>query len=273
MMKRVAFLIVLSIFYIGFWSIVNVFYPNDLWQGYFSDSYGIIALFGGVLGLLVARTWGYFRSHIGTSLMMLSFGLLCQFLGQLSYSILFYAYGIENAYPSFGEVFFVLSVPLYIIGTYSIAKAAGFHVSLERVRNRAVAFVTPILVLLFSYVFFLRTYDFSSNPVLNTIIEIYYPVGQSFFLSVSLVAFITTRKYLGGIMKRPVLLILLALVFQYFADSMFIYETTHEMWQAGSLSALMFVFSYSLMALALVNFQTLATAIKSRPVANNDTRN
>jgi hypothetical protein len=270
MLKRTVFLIILSVSYVTFWVAVNVFSPNSLWQGYFSDTYGFIALFGGIFGLLVARSWGYLKSLVGISITLLSLGLLCQFLGQLSYSILFYAYGIENAYPAFGEVFFVLSVPLYIFGSYYIAKAAGFDSSLERVRNRVVASATPVLVLIFSYVFFLRTYDFSSNPLLNTIIEIYYPLGQSFFLSVSLVAFFTTREFLGGIMRKPVLMILLALVFQYLADSMFIYETNHEIWQAGSFSALIFVLSYSLMAFALVNFQTLARTIRSRPVVKND---
>lgn len=264
MSKRMVFLTILSLAYVIFWMIVNFVYPDELWQGYFSDTYGIIALFGGIFGVSLAKSWGYFKSHVGTSITLLSLGLLAQFLGQLSYSILFYAYGIENAYPAFGEAFFVVSVPLYIVGSYYIAKAAGFHTSLESQRNRIIALITPIVVLIFSYVFFLRTYDFNSNPLLNTIIEIYYPLGQSLFLSMSLVALITTRKYLGGVMRRPVLFVLLALVFQYLADSMFIYETLHEIWGAGSLSALMFVISYSLMSLALVNFQILAKAIVSR---------
>lgn len=263
MLKRTWFLITLSLLFLVFWVVVNIFNPDELWQAYFSDSYGVIALIGGGLGLMVSRTWGYFKSQIGTSLTLLSLGLLCQFLGQVGYTFLYYAYGLENAYPAFCEIFFVLSVPFYICGSYYIAKASGLHASLEKTVNKLVAICTPIIVLMFSYFFFLRTYDFSSNPLLNTIIEIYYPLGQSLFLSMSLVAFLTTRKYLGGIMRKPVLMILVALVFQYLADSMFIYETTHETWQAGSLSALIFVISYSSMALALVNFQNLAKVIKS----------
>lgn len=263
MLKRTIFLIVVSLFFLVFWAVVNVFNPDELWQAYFSDTYGVIALFGGVFGLLVSRTWGYFKSQIGTSLTLLSLGLLCQFFGQVGYTLLYYAYGLENAYPAFCEVFFVLSVPLYIFGSYYVAKASGLHASLEKTTNKLIAMSTPVLVLAFSYLFFLRTYDFSSNPLINTIIEIYYPLGQSIFLSMSLVAFLTTRKYLGGIMRKPVLMILVALVLQYLADSMFIYETTHETWHDGSLSALVFVISYSLMAIALVNFQNLAKVIKS----------
>ncbi len=263
MLKRSWFLIAVSLFFLLFWAVVNIFNPDEVWQGYFSDTYGVIALFGSILGLVVARSWGYFKSQIGISLTLLSLGLMCQFLGQAGYTFLYYAYGLENAYPAFCEIFFVLSVPLYIFGSYYIAKASGLHASLEKSTNKLIALCTPVLILIFSYFFFLRTYDFSSNPLINTIIEIYYPLGQSLFLSMSLVAFLTTRGYLGGIMKKPVLMILIALVFQYLADSMFIYETTHETWQAGSLSALVFVISYSLMALALVNFQNLAKVIKS----------
>jgi len=262
MTKRTFVIGLFSLAFVLFWVFVNVLSPDEVWQGYFSDTYGFLALLGGVLGLLTARSWGFFKSQVGLSLSLLSFGLLSQFLGQLGYSFLYYAYGLENAYPAFCEIFFVLSVPLYAVGCYYIAKASGFHVSLRQKRNKAVAFITPLVVLLFSYIAFIRTYDFSSNPLLNTVIEIYYPIGQSLFLSMSLAAFITTRACLGGIMKKPVLLILIALVFQYLADSMFIYETTHETWQAGSISALVFVISYALMSLALAKFNSLAGKLR-----------
>src|SRR5581483_5234679 len=53
---------------------------------WFSDTYGLMALIGALVGFNISKDWGGFRSYIGRAIIMFSLGLLLQEFGQLSYS-------------------------------------------------------------------------------------------------------------------------------------------------------------------------------------------
>jgi len=55
-----------------------------------------------------------------------------------------------------------------------------------------------------------------------------YPLGQAVYVSLALVVLLSLGKFLGGVMKRPVLLLLLAFILQYAADFNFLYSHTME---------------------------------------------
>jgi len=248
--------------------VVLLFLGYSLWFGYlyflasegsasfdyFTDSYGVLAGFGGFCGLYIASKWGGMKSLVGRGVLFLSLGLLFQFLGQLSYSLEFYLYGIENSYPSFGEIFYFGSIPLYILGVLNISKAAGSKFSLKYPAQKFMVVLVPLLLLGFSYTMFLRGYSFEDSTPLLVFLDFGYPLGQALYVSLTVITYFLTKKFLGGIMRFYVLSVLFSLVFQYLADSTFLYQVLNDTWYAGSFSDYLFLISYFLMSLALIGF-------------------
>jgi len=236
---------------------------ESLLRDYFADSYGILAGISGIFGLIISLRYGGFKSQVGKSLIFFSAGLLSQCLGQLYYSALYYIYGLENAYPSYGEIFYLITIPLYITAVVLIAKSSGASLSLANTSKKVAAVVFPAFMLVTSYFFFLKEYDFTDMPFINAFLDFFYPLGQSLFVSAALLTLFLVKDLLGGVMRTRVFLILLSLVFQYAADSAFIYENANEIWQPGGVSDFLFVLSYYVMGLALVKFETVFEELKS----------
>lgn len=241
--------------YIIWWWLLRLNFLSINYTDYYADTYGILAGLGGLAGLYVTKNWGFYKSYVGKGLIFLSLGLFSQFLGQLTYTVLYYIYHVENAYPSFGEIFFLLSIPCYILGTFFLGKASGFTIPKQSLSSKLIAFFLPLSMIAMSYFLFLRGYEFADVPLVNVLLDFSYPIGQALFVSSAILTFYMTRNTLGGVMKNKVIFILFSLVFQYIADTLFIYETRAELWNPGGTSDLIFVISYFLMTLGLVAFQ------------------
>lgn len=273
MLKRSTLIVIPSFIFFSYlclWSIIQFVAKttDGTLNNFFADTYGILAGIGGLICLLIASKWDYLRSYVGKSVFFLAIGLLSQFLGQLSYTLLFYVYGIENAYPAFGEVFYLATIPLYIMGIWFIAKASGFTLNSRSYSKYVSAVIVPSILMSISYYLFLRTYDATDLPFSIVFLDYVYPIGQALFVSLAIVTYYGTKDVLGGVMRQRVLFILFALVFQYVADSMFIYETRNEIWYAGGLSDLMFLISYYLMTLGLVQFDTESISNEAKNYTN-----
>lgn len=255
--------ILLSLVYLIWWVWLAIFVSpeSDLRNGY-SLSYGVIAGFGGIVGFIIARKWDGFKSDVGRSLIFFSFGLFCQFLGQLSYSIQFLIDSVNNSYPGVGEIFFMLSMPSYILGVWYIAKSSGFIISLKSFKNIMGAIIFPLIMVVISYYLFIQGTDFSQLSLSVKILTCAYPIGQAVFVSFAILAYYLSGKVLGGMMKKRVFFILFSLVFQYCADSWFLYLTINEKWYHADVSEFLFAASYSLMTIAFIQFLTVFEQLK-----------
>src|SRR5579872_4206927 len=107
------------------WIIIQVSVHNNtsVENQLFSGTYGVLALLGGIWGVIISRKWGGFKSIFGRSILMFSVGLLLQEFGQIAYS-LYYLRNIEVPYPSLGDVGYFLTIPAYIYGVYLLGKAS-----------------------------------------------------------------------------------------------------------------------------------------------------
>lgn len=226
--------------------------PSNLDGDTFSDTYGILALIGGVGGIFVSRQWGGLKSLMGKSIMAFSLGLIAQALGQIVYSYYFFFLDREVPYPSLGDIGFFGSVLLYIYGIYCLAKVSGVKLSYKLFMSRIAAFIIPALILGVSYYIFLKDYEIDSSAVVMTFLDFAYPLGQALYISLAILTFMLSRKILGGIMKVPVLLILAALTIQYAADFSFLYRANREQWYAGDFSDYLYLSAYFLMSWAMI---------------------
>lgn len=224
--------------------------------------YGVLALLGGIWGLIVARKWGGLKSKLGKAISFLSLGLLAQEFGQLAY---YYTVNIkqsQNPYPSIGDVGYFGSVILYTLGVIYIAKVIGVQFSLRSLWSKVVAAVVPLIILAASYLTFLKGYNFDwSNPI-KVILDFGYPLGEAFYISLALLSFLLSRKYLGGILRSRILFLLLALLIQYSSDFTFLYQSSNNTWYAGGINDFLYQTAYVVMALALYSLGSVYNKMK-----------
>jgi hypothetical protein len=229
---------------------------RQLW----GSAYQIMAIFGGFVGLSVAGKWGY-RSLIGRAVMFFSIGLLLQSFGQSVSS--YYNFFANQAipYPSLGDIGFLGSVLAYIAGAYTLLKSTGFKYSIKSVKGKFLAIGVPLVLLVSSYWFFLRGYQFDWSNQVKIFLDFGYPFGQAIYVSIALMAYLISRNYLGGIMRRPIVFFIFALALQYFADFTFLYQANAGTWHVGGLNDFYYFCSYGLMAFALINIGSVRQKI------------
>ena len=247
-----------------FWFLLQLFPPGSEFHSLFTHTYGLMAAWGGIQGLLVARKWGWSKSIMGRSILMFSFGLLAQEFGQIAYSAYSVVLKLEEVpYPSLGDIGYFGSILFYIYGIYLLAQAAGVTVGLKSFKNKIQAIIIPSVLLLCSYTLFLHDYSFDWSIPLTILLDFGYPLGQAIYISLAILTFLLSRGILGGVMKIKVLYILLALVMQYLADYVFLYQASRGTWYPGNFNEFMYLVSYFLMTVSIIQLNTVLTRIKN----------
>jgi hypothetical protein len=216
------------------------------------SSYQIIALWGSVWGLFISIYWGGYKSALGRMILAFSLGLLCQVFGQTVYSYYNLYAHVEAPYPSIGDIGFFGSIPLYIYGSFLLAKVSGVKVTLRSFDQKIQAFFIPLIALFISYMVFLRGYEFDFSHPLTILLDFSYPFGQAIYVSIAILTLLLSRKILGGIMRGPVMLFLFALIFQYICDYNFLYQASRETWFVGGYGDYLYAVSYFVMTIALL---------------------
>lgn len=235
--------------------------PTQTQLDIIGGTYGLLALYGGIVGLLVARKWGGLKSLIGRAITFLSLGLLAQEFGQLVYTYLGTTLD-EIPYPSVGDIGYMGSVFLYIAAAIMLAKATGFRFGVRALRGKLVAVIVPLIILAISYAAFLRDYEFDWSNPLVIFLDFGYPLGQSIYIAIALLVFLLSRKLLGGVMRPVILFLLGALCIQYISDYTFLYKNANETWEVAGINDYMYLVSYLVMTIAILRFGALAKKLK-----------
>ncbi len=255
-------LVIFCFVILSVWWFISYFilkdYNNLLWGA----SYQIVAILGGVFGLIVSKHWGGFKSLLGKSIMFLSIGLLFQAFGQTVFSYYNLFLKVSIPYPSIADIGFFGSIPFYIYGTLLLSRISGSSISLKSYSGKALAIFLPIGMLSLSYYFFLQNYEFDWTNPLTTFLDFGYPFGQAFYISFAILTYILSKKFLGGIMKGCVLLILMALAIQYAADYNFLFQAYNETWINGGYGDYIYLLAYFIMSLSLIKLGSTFNKIR-----------
>jgi hypothetical protein len=232
--------------------------------------YGIMALFGGIIGMYVSSRWGGFSSLLGKALGFFSLGLLAQEFGQLSYSYYSIALGIDVPYPSIGDLGFFGSIPLYALGAYYLIKIClawvGNNDGKERKRVNGLAFVVPVAMLAVTYLFLLRGYEPDMDNNAGTFLDFAYPLFQAGYVSLALVCFYYTKSLFNSVMHKNIVFLLIALIVQYFADFLFLFKVHRDLYVTGGVTDFTYLVAYFLMTIAIINMNSVFEQIKNGKV-------
>lgn len=246
------------IFITAWWLFIRTQNLSGTNQDYaFAATYGLICLWGGVAGLIVANKWGGFFSTMGKAITVLSLGLLAQEFGQLIFSYYNIFLHIEVPYPSVADYGFFGSVILYIIGISLLAKASGVKVSLKKISSQIQVILIPGLILLFSYVFFLKEYEFDLGKSLQIILDFGYPLGEAIYISIAMLTYSLSRNILGGVMRSKILFLIVAFVMQYIAEFNFLLQSNNGTWVNGGYGDYLYFLAYFIMTLGLIQLKTV----------------
>lgn len=261
-LKNKAFYVPLIIFIVlSIWWFYIISLPLNLTENVrqiWAAIYQIMAIYGTVTGLFILKKTGG-KNLLGRVILGFSIGLFLQSFGQSVYSYFIFYKHIEAPYPSIGDIGFFGSVVLYIFAAYSLIKMIGVKSS----KGKSTSIFLPIIMLGVSYYFFLQGYEFDWSNKLKVFLDFGYPFGQAIYVSIAILAFLFSRNFLGGIMKRPIRILVFALIFQYCADFMFLYQYSKGTWYVGGINDYLYFISYFLMSLALIYIGFTFDKIKS----------
>src|SRR3990167_2539072 len=163
------------------WWIVIFFlgYKESLHNYIFGALYGIMAMYGGVIGIEASKRWGGIHSLMGKAILFLALGLLAAEFGQIVFSYYNIILHIEIPYPSVADIGFFGNIPLYTTGIFLLAKASGIQITLKKAYGKVSIIIFPLIMLFLSYLFFLQGYEFDwSDPIL-IFLDFSYPLGQA----------------------------------------------------------------------------------------------
>ena len=217
-----------------------------------SSAYWLIAILGGIFGITISHYWQGHKSVFGRAILAISIGLFLQAFGQIIYNYYTLFTRVEVPYPSIGDIGYFGSVIAYIYGALLLTKACGLNFTIQSFKNRMLAMVLPLAMLVLSYLIFLQGYQNHHSPI-TTFLDFGYPLGQAVYVSVTLLVVYLSHNYMDGILKRPIVLLLVALFVQYVCDFDFLYQANHDLWYAGSIGDYLYAVSYFLMTMALIN--------------------
>lgn len=241
---------------------------NKISYGLFSYPYMyfLVALAGGVDGLYVAHKWGGLSSYLGRIITFFSFGLLAQVFGQISYTYYYAILSVEVApYPSIGDVGYFGSVLLYIAGSFLLlrllAKTARSREN-ERM-DMLLVFASTAVMFLVSYLFLLKGYVFDGSDIAKGVLDISYPLFQSFYVSLAIAGLLLIGSRLGGTGKRGMLFLLVALVVQYISDFVFLIKANSGTFYAGGPTDLLYLIAYFFMTMAIIELDLVFERLKN----------
>lgn len=248
------------------WILLRPFSPtpeNESIRNIWGGIYQVMAYLGGISGLLIAKKWGGRKSILGKSILAFSIGLLCQGFGQSVYTFYLFDLHIAAPYPSLGDIGYFGTIPFYIYGVILLAKVNNISVSLKSYIKKIQALLLPLAMLLISYFFFLKGYEFDWSNKLKIFLDFGYPFGQTIYVSIALLIFIFSRKILGGILRFPILFLLIALIAQYVSDFIFLYQNNAGSWYVAGVNDYLYLISYFLMTIAIVYIGNMFQQIRS----------
>lgn len=222
----------------------------------FGLAYALIALMGGINGLVVSSKWGSYKSLVGRAIIFLSLGLLSYCFGQIAWSYYNLVLKLELPYPSIADIGYFSAIIFYILGMFTFAKASGAKITFGKLKGKLIAFIIPASMLTVSYFLFLQYISPDFSDPIKTLLDFGTPTGYAIVISMALTAYFLTKDVLGGKMRSRIVFIIFALILQNITDNTFLYQFGAGTYYNAGINDLMFATSFAIMSLGLVSFRS-----------------
>jgi len=252
-------LLVYLVFLIIYWILLQISgLQTSIWNYMYSFSFSLVPLVGGLFGIFLSRSWGFLSSAIGRAILFISAGLFFWGVGSMIWAYYNVFLDIAAPYPSLADASYVLSWPLWVIGIINLSRATGAKFSLRKVKGRIFLFIVPLVFIALSYYLLVTVaragYISDFSDALKVFFDLGYPIGDVVIVSLAVLIYGLSFKYLGGKFKFTIIILLLGFVFNYLADFIFSYTTTIETFYVGNFGDLIFTFALFLITFGVLGF-------------------
>lgn len=220
------------IFLVFWWLFITAQGLENTTQNFFYGvALGILPCLASVFGFINSNKWGGLKSSIGKSTFFLSLGLLTWGIGTLVFAYYNIFLQIDIPYPSWADLFYIVSWPLWAVGMVYLSRATGAKSQLKTVRGRVVFFLIPILIATLSYYLLIivareGTIFSASEDLVKVFFDLAYPIGDLVILTIALLIYGLSFRFLGGLFRWPIIFILSGFVLNYLGDFGFVYKAT-----------------------------------------------
>ncbi len=221
----------------------------------------LIPIVGSFIGLSVAKSWGGFKSRLGKAITFYSLGLLAWGGGVVGWLIYIYVLGItEVPYPSPADFVYMLAQIMWYAGSIAVAGVIGAQYGIKSGMGWLKAGLASAFAVILSYVLLITVARQgaleASGLTLQTFFDFYYPIATALSLTLVLVVYLLSHRYLGGIYKKSILVLFSGFIFQFFGDFMYTYTTTVETYHNGHWADILFTTAMITLTWGLLLYDT-----------------
>ncbi len=215
-----------------------------------------VPFIGALVGLYNARQWGGLKSSVGKAVGFIAGGVLAWSVGMLIWCYYIFVAQVEIPYPSLADASFILSWPLWTIGIYWLSKATGVRYAIREGKGKALLVVVPLVALAIAYYLLVvvargGVIELEALDPWKSFFDLFYPIGSAIILAFTLTFFSLSSSFLGGRYRKPITILVLALLVNFAADIVFSYTTTNETYYNGAIADMLFVTGMFLFSLSL----------------------
>ena len=216
----------------------------------------LVPFLGAIFGLVNARAWGGLKSALGRAVTLLSLGTLTWSLGMLAWNYYIFIAMVEVPYPSFADAFFILSWPLWALGVFFLSRATGVKFDLRQSKGKALVVAVPLIAIIASYYMLVVVarggeFDLEGASGWKLFFDLFYPIGTAVILALALTFFSLSAEFLGGVYKKPIVILILGFLANYLSDFTFSLTTTNETYFNGHFVDIFFLTAMYLLSVSI----------------------
>jgi hypothetical protein len=227
----------------------------------------LIPITGSFIGISIAKKWGGFKSRLGKSLYFFSFGCLAWGLGVVGWLFYIYALGrTEVPYPSPADFVYMIAQVTWYIACINMARVVGAQFGLKKKFGWSKVVLGTAFSVTASYLLLLTVARGGVLEAegfgLRTFFDFYYPIATMLSLTLITVIFLLSRRFLGGMYKKALIVLFAGFIFQYMGDFLYTLSTGDDSYYNGHWSDMLFTTAMMIITTGLVMFDTNTPSLK-----------
>jgi len=240
------------------------------WDYWYQTLLAIIPLLGGIFGFMNSRKWGGLKSRLGQATFFIAAGLTTWGLGQFYWSYATIRQLAEVPYPSWADLGYIVSWPLWAAGMILLALAAGARFSIRRhapVKLYGGVLVLSAIIIAASYYLLIvvarQGLALDGESALRSFFDLAYPIGDVIIITIAALTYTFLFRYLGGRYRLAIGFIIGGYALNYFADFVFVYVTTKGTYYNGHFVDLMYPTVMAVLSVGLAALEPPKIAAES----------
>ncbi len=252
----IGYILLMVLFWLGL-AVTNTTAGN--YNYFFSFLIALLPFLGGLFAIIRSRVNEGMKGFISKGVFFLGLGLLCWGFGELIWSYYNFFAGVAAPYPSWADLGFAPSVFFYCIGVVYLARAAGADLGLSRRFAKFFLVAIPVVMFFISYYLLVvvarqGVLYTAGDPILKSVLDVAYPLGDFISLTVAIVISGLSFKSLMVEYKNAIIALLFGLAVMFAADSTFSYTTSRSTYFNGDFGDLLFTTALFLLTFGVLGF-------------------